>query len=423
MPRKRKRRRIIGYGDGCDLTTGFAEVMKRILTGLEKRGWEIVGQFGINSQGMPDKRFSFPIYSAQQPYGMGEPDPYGRTRFLQYLDKCPNFDVLFMLQDSFIMSHSLDFAPHDGGEVVREPFVQAAVKRAREKGAATSIYFPVDATPWGDWYSGFEAADSIVTYTDWGVREVSAVCPSVGNKLKRIYHGCDPEFFSHSQSSKQELKDKWIPDKKDRFIILWVGANQRRKRLDLVFKSFRYFLDNYCSNATMVLRTNVGNPMYVGWNLQRLTGLFEFTSDEIVFVGRDIAREGLRDLYQMADVGGPYIGMEGWGLCVTEMMAAGTPTVLTDHSSFSEIGGRSGERALMAEVRDGPDGYDVLSSDYEVRRLVPDIREIARLLNNVRENPEGTQIMAARALAWCLENTWDHVVDQWDEHLTQLLVA
>ena len=97
--------------------------------------------------------------------------------------------------------------------------------------------------------------------------------------------------------------------------------------------------------------------------------------------------------------------------------------MLTDHSSFSEIGGRSGERALMAEVRDGPDGYDVLSSDYEVRRLVPDIREIARLLNNVRENPEGTQIMAARALAWCLENTWDHVVDQWDEHLTQLLVA
>ncbi len=414
-----RRKRIIWYGDGPDINSGFATVARNLLGGLEKRGWEVAGAFGINSPGQPDKDYNFQICSAQAPYGMGDPDPYGRTRFLQYLDKQKTFDALIALQDSFIMSHGLDFTPNMGGETIREPFIQAATKKARERGARTAAYFPIDATPWGDWFEGYDEPAMSATYTDYGVREVSAVNPKVGNDLVRIYHGCEPEFFGQRKHTRRELKLKWLKGKEDRFVVLYVGANQRRKRLDLIFKSFRYFLDNYCPNATLVMRTQVGNPMFVGWNLQRLTALFEFTPEEIVFVGQDIRREGLRDLYQMADVFF-LMGMEGWGLCGTEAMAAKTPCVFGDHSSLAEIAGY-GDRALLVPAKKGIDAFDVLSSDHEVRRIAPCPREAARLLNNIRENPDGAAMMAERAFQFCLENTWDIICDIWHERLFNMV--
>ena len=416
---EKRGRRIVWYGDGPDTNSGFGTVTREILKGLETRGWRIQSVFGINSPGVQNNNFGYPIYSAQAPYNYGIPDhdPYGRVRFLEHLQRGGNFDVLVMLQDSFTLNHIMDMKDNDSGEMRQVPFVQIATEIARKKGAKTVVYFPIDATPWGDWFSGLDAADKLVTYTDWGIREIEAVYPPLSGQLSRVYHGAEPKFFAETKPkmSKTELKERWIKDHKDRFICLWVGANQRRKRLDLVLKTFRHFLDNYEKNATLILRTAVQSPQY-GWDLHRLIALYELTPDQVIMVGQDISREGLRELYHLSDAF-LYPSMEGCGLTVTEAMASRLPCVLADHSSLSEIGRG---RAWMVPMDKG-NPYTVMPQDNEVRRLNWDCKEAARLLNNVKENPQMAQMQAERAFQWCEENSWDVICEQWDDLLRDVL--
>jgi glycosyltransferase involved in cell wall biosynthesis len=60
----------------------------------------------------------------------------------------------------------------------------------------------------------------------------------------------------------------------------------------------------------------------------------------------------LNELYNAAD---QYVSTalgEGWGLCQTESMAAGTPIIVPDNTSSPEIVGENDERGFMYKCND-----------------------------------------------------------------------
>ena len=375
---------LIWYGDGPDVTGGFGEVAEQKLLGLMRKGWKVVNAFGINSPGLPDKKYPFPIYSAMHLDGSGVYDYCGRSRFLSHLDRSPSFDVCLMLQDTFQFSQDLQIP-----------------------------------APWSDWFEGFEDADALVTYTEWGRRQVELVAARLEGKVQVIPHGCDPRFFGAEPNpedpSRSDLRMKLLPRLADRFLVLWVGANQRRKRLPLLFQAFHHLVRKLRVPATLVLRTQVVNPE-IGWNLRRLGALYELTPDELVFIERSIPKAGLRDLYRICDVY-CHLAHEGWGLPVTEAMAAGLPCVLAKHSSLQEIGAE--DRAYLVNCPD----YEILPSDYEVARWEPRPKEVAWALNYFRRCPEIAAQYAERARTWSKARTWDLAVDRWDELLRAVVTS
>lgn len=420
--------RILAYMDSPDCPSGFGQVAQKVLFGLKDLGWEIVGCFGINSPGLYNPAVPFPVWAAQGapedgPMRADSHDPYGRVRFLHFLNRSPDHDILLMLQDTFTLSKPFQFI-QSNGKSEKKPFIRAVCQKEHEFGRKVVTYHPVDSTIWPQWLDGFQGShgpDQVVTYTDWGVRETEVVCPELSGGVKRIYHGSDPEFFSKVTKSKKDLRDKWFEDAmKDKFVILWIGANQRRKRLDLIFESYRYFLDHCCppgkQKPLLVIRSEISTQSYSGWNLANLASSFGLQRDQIVFVNNKVVPEGLRALYQMADAF-MYLSMEGWGLCITEAMSAGLPCVLADHSSLVEIGAEG--RAHMVPIA----GYSVLPSDHEVRRLEPSIQGMAEGLAWIRDNPADAKNMTRRAMRWCKENSWKKICNQWDDLLSKIMVS
>ena len=99
-----KKTKIIFYGDSPTCATGFGQVSRNILPALHNSGRYDVDILGINYWGDPHE-YPFKIW----PMAVnGQRDPYGRQRLQQHLlDPNLEFDILFFLQDTFI----LDFLP------------------------------------------------------------------------------------------------------------------------------------------------------------------------------------------------------------------------------------------------------------------------------------------------------------------------
>ncbi len=137
--------RLLFYGDAPNVATGFATVSRNILTNLHNTGKYEIMVLGVNYFGDPHE-FPFPIW----PIGIGGKDPYGRQRAADMMRNQEfQFDVLFMIQDSFIL------------EFMAQVFPQLR----REKKFTSVCYYPVDGKPKAHWINAMSMFDYPVTYT------------------------------------------------------------------------------------------------------------------------------------------------------------------------------------------------------------------------------------------------------------------
>src|SRR5438105_3904833 len=114
-PKDDRKIRILAWGDYC-CTTGFATVMSNIMRTLHASGKYEITVVGINYTGDPYDKDLFPgqVWPAKPgtiSNGTVYDDVYGRQRLLD-LAGSGQYDVLFMLQDTFIL------------ETIMEPMLQ-----------------------------------------------------------------------------------------------------------------------------------------------------------------------------------------------------------------------------------------------------------------------------------------------------------
>jgi glycosyltransferase involved in cell wall biosynthesis len=428
--------------DSPTVITGFANVCREILTNLHKTGLYAFDIVGINYDGSPHD-LPFKIYPAVNGL-MQDPkyrEPYGRQRFLDMIGE-GRFDIVWVLQDSFIVAEELGQRIKETNDVLplgdQFTFI---------------YYFPIDATPKKKWIDqSAMVADMPVVYTEYGYNEILKLYSvdenskleekekeknladkkAISEKLSVIYHGVNLEDFHpiEDEFKLQEFRNKMWGNHKDKFVFMNVNRNQPRKDLYRTLQAFKILLDRRRAKGKddvyLYMHCNIFDNDLNMLDMCKQLNLTE--GDEWAFP--DPKRFGpssgfpthiLNDIYNSVDAIVTTTLGEGWGLSISEGMAVKKPVIAPDHTSISEILGKTNagtaERGILVKTKDG----FVQQHDNSRVRPITDAEDLADKMEMVMENRAALQPMVDSAYEWIKRLQWggEEIMGKWEKIFTK----
>ncbi|MBI4661490.1 MAG: hypothetical protein HY735_21930 [Verrucomicrobia bacterium] len=258
-----------------------------------------------------------------------------------------DYTQLWIVQDHFLLTR------HHFAECLEEP--------CRRKNIKSFYYCPVDASMNPDWTRIVECVDVPVAYTEYGrqelVRHVGALPCSP--QIRVIPHGVDTAIYrSVSREERAKLRiertDGWL--REDDLLLINVNANQRRKDpvrcLEILaavhraeHKRFKLLMHTPAKSADQVSLDSAAQQL-------GLTRGREWDHTGELFASGDgaLAETDVNLLYNIEDFHLTTTLGEGWGLGITEALAAGLTVLAPDHTACREIAREVSRRGMPNRV-------------------------------------------------------------------------
>lgn len=423
--------------DSPNVVTGFGNVCREILTNLYNTGFFAFEIVGINYDGSPHD-LPFKIYPAVNGL-MNDAvyrEPYGRQRYLDILGE-GRFDIAWVLQDSFII-----------GEGLAQKIVETNDALPAGDQFAFMYYFPIDATPKKSWIDkSAMLADFPIVYTAYGFEEIMKLYTVDDNslltepekeknikdkeemktKLSVVYHGVNAQdFYPFDDDFKiQNLRaSMWGEAHKDKFVFINVNRNQPRKDLYRTLQAFKILKEKRKAKGKddvyLYMHCNIfdNNLNMIDMCKQlNLTEGDEWAYPDPLKFGpaSGFSTKIINEIYNAADAVITTTLGEGWGLSITEAMATKKPIIAPDHTSISEILGRTAagnaERGLLVKTM----GEFVQQNDNSRARPITDPYDMADKMELLVENRAMLQPMVDAAYEWVKRLEWggDEIMGKW----------
>lgn len=408
--------KLLCMGDWCSFT-GFGQVMTGIMKNMPS-DWDI---HVVGSSYNPAKEAittpdNIKVHDAKGSSG----DDFGRKRLIKFLAHSGmDFDLVFILQDSFILGQDVFSGNCDS-------FIEKVAKLCYQTDTKLVTYTPVDAQrPYSEWYDRLLAySDRLVYYIDWARDTVNSVSKYDHSQADVIHHGIDLDTWEPiSELEKKTLQDKWnIP--RDKFTILFGGANQRRKNIPHDVMGAFAKLYQKRKDVQLIMKTSPHKGVGVrgeGWNLAKIMGEindeYGLPQESMQFIGSEsgnwLDKETVNKIINVADVVfNP--GAEGWGLWPMQAMAAKVPTIVGNHSALSEIGDDG--RSVQITMCDDMQGRIYFTDDWEIYRPQVNIHSFIDKTRNLMDmDDEERGEMVDRAYEYAKLHTWDEISDKWED--------
>lgn len=184
----------------------------------------------------------------------------------------------------------------------------------------------------GKW--AFTKADKIIAISESTKRDILKFYPSVsGEKIKVINHGFDADIFSAPRNLEAEKK---VQERLNIFgeYILYAGAIQPRKNLEVLVSAFDIFKEKTQSDIKLVIAGERA------WLSEGVFGKIEESrfKKDILTPGR-LTFSDLGHLVRGANVYVYPSLYEGFGIPVLEILASRVPLICARNSSLEEAGG------------------------------------------------------------------------------------
>jgi len=372
--------RIMVVSDHSSLHTGFANVSRHILNYIFDTGKYEVSEFGwfaprvndVAQELMP--RWQVYVTNRSNP-DISLRDQYGKFT-LEGAIVSFKPDVVLSIGDEWMVNHIIDL---------------------KEKYGFLWIgYTPIDGMPHPqEWAKTFAAMDYCVAYGKWGIRVMRQRNPNINAQY--IYHGVDSNLFKPDKAARETVRK--IMGITDEWLIGFVGRNQPRKMIPILFKAFAMWTKRHAwcpttklpfivepsefyinelfytpnempfgkeSRQSLEINGGLVSPftgkacspqpsivshptakLYlhcalndVGWNISEQINRYRLGSSVItndqLRVGHGVSDNDLAAIYNAFDVFTlPTIG-EGFGLPILEAMSCGVPIAVTDYSGHTE---------------------------------------------------------------------------------------
>lgn len=404
-----EKKEILFWADSPTCSTGFATVSRNIIKRLHATGKYRFTVLGISYLGTPVDTEKHPYLKYPEQGGLtaaGEGgDVYGFTRLARML-QTDHFDILFILNDTFVMEHAI-------------PKILEIRNRLKRK-FKIIFYFPIDSEPKHSWIANtVKLVDYPVTYTEYARELVRKHFTDAEPwNLQVIYHGTDKEaFYPIPGEARKTLRKGIFGPVADRFIVLNVNRNQPRKDFNSMFAAFAKFHKKFPETYLYVLAAMDD----AGGNMDEIAsqhGLvygqdWNCPPKDIYGPNQGMPIEAVNQIYNCADLVISTTLGEGWGLSLTESMAVGVPVLGPRHTSVEEILGKNSERGWLIAAG-GPDHTIQLpyQDNNRVRPMIH-IDEMVDTMIKIMRYPSQSKKKIAAASAWV--PTWDDVCHKWLE--------
>lgn len=415
-----EKKRILWYSDSPTCITGFGGVARNLLKDICPVGKYDLTVLGINYSGEPFDMDAYPYLKPNKDNAltglwpaMHNGDVYGMGKFIEFIRR-GNFDVIFMLQDPFILKAVMP--------TITQAF-EGLAKRPK-----FIFYFPIDCLPKADWVTeAIAKTDYPVTYTEFAKQAVNALAPDL--KLKVIYHGVDTKtFYPILGPARKLIRQALFPGlPEDIFVVLNVNRNQQRKDLNRTFAAFAKFHKKATKSFLFIhaaLNDVGGNLIEIAEAHGLVAGRDWSYPDPAVFNNvKGVPIEMVNQLYAAADVVVSSTLGEGWGLSLTEAMACKKPVLFPRNTSIQEIIGVNEERGTFIKCG-GPDHTIALGvqDNGRVRPLVH-VDDFADTLLNIYRYPSKYAKRAEAAYQWVQGHTWESKAQEWVKVFDEALEA
>jgi len=375
--------RLLCLCDTPESNTGFADVSHNLFSRLAPH-FESIDCWGINYHGWPNTpKYINRIFPAAH---NGKPwqHPECIQKFLNVAaSKNLGYTHLWMMQDTF--------------NLCRFKLPEQIHRLSAEFGIRTFLYYPVDAALEPDWTDIVRAVDCPVAYTQYGKTEtLKAISNQLvdANKMgwiearsdteiQVIPHGVDQSIF-HPLPDREKLRKEYVIGttkdgqpiplsaflKDGEVLMVNVNTNQRRKdpvRSLVILKR----LLNMGMPVKLIMHMSVNGDTVsleeASRQLDLIMGVhwmpgkgFKGVKTKVGEAEQpQLTKEELNVLYNCADIYLTTTLGEGWGLGVTEALAAGCLVAMPQHTSLTEIyetlrGMGEGDRILPINIHDDP---------------------------------------------------------------------
>jgi glycosyltransferase involved in cell wall biosynthesis len=204
-------------------------------------------------------------------------------------------------------------------------------------------YFPKCFTRWDLWKLSFltkmalKKADKIIAVSESSRRDILKFYPEINEeKIQVINHGFSQEVFKKERNREKEetLKNELKISGK---YVLYVGALQPRKNLEVLIKAFEKVKENE-KNGDLKL-VLLGEKAWLWESIFKKIEVSPFKSD-IITPGK-INFENTGHLMRGAEIFCFPSLYEGFGIPILEAFAARVPVICADNSSLPEVAGKA----------------------------------------------------------------------------------
>lgn len=395
--------------------TGFGTVSKNIVSELNKH-------FGDDLQLdiIAINYFGEPYYENKNTYVISarkndvKDDPFGRYFFLKILKESDEYDGIYICQDLGVIVSFMEVLEH----------IKRDKKENNKKVFKSIFYFPVDCKLIYELVRKLEFFDVLVTYTEYGRKEVNRLRPEL--KVKVIPHGNNSkDFYPIDKEEIAEFRKEYFEDNADKFIITNINRNQPRKDLPTTIFGYieaRKNWDNRLPKPFLYLHTHPTDPM--GWDLRAIFKQTDLEEDvDFKLLPKKYEQEMttldiVNKIYNASDVYLTTTLGEGWGLGFSEAAACKVPIIAPYNTSYMEMS-NYGKNAFMLESV-----YPYVHTNDNVVREQADIYEVAEQIQHVAFckyglEKDGEKIIKSKvdsAYNWVRNLEWKDVCKSWIEY-------
>jgi glycosyltransferase involved in cell wall biosynthesis len=388
--------------------TGFAQVSQSIMPYIKRHfmGKAIFEIIAINyfGESMVEEDGTI-VHSAEKM--VEKRDAFGRFGLLRQLAK-NDYDIVFIIQDLGVINPILP--------LLKE--INQKKKSNNRKQFRTIFYFPVDCHMIPILVSQLHHVDSPITYTEFGRKEILSLVPGLQTRLQVIPHGVDAGMYCPRHPDENAINRKRLfGDNAEKYIVANINRNQPRKDIPQSILAFTEFKMQHRQDAFLYLHMDPKDPMGYDlkafmWQMPLKEGV-DYAYLDPKHLGNGMPESQMAALYSCVDMYLTTSLGEGWGLGVTHAMSAGTPVVMGNHTSFTEISG-NGERAWMVNKLHP----HVTHFDNMIRYKL-DIDETVERMVEVMQGNEYDKLEKARDYAESL--TWRSIAKRFIEEIKKNL--
>ena len=210
-----------------------------------------------------------------------------------------------------------------------------------------------------------ELADKIITVSEFTKSEAVKLLRVPEEKIRVIYNGVENSFHGVGDEKRlEEIRNRYGLRGR---LILFVGTLEPRKNIVRLIKAYNFLRGGHQGwDVTLVIAGAIGWLYDDIFNTVKSLKL----EKEVIFLDY-VPREDLVYLYNCSSVVVYPSLYEGFGFPPLEAMACGTPVVVSNTSSLSEVVGDAGVYVDPYDVVDIAHGIEKALTDEELReRLI-----------------------------------------------------